>query len=155
MYFPSCGGRRRGVGGWWSFGRVLDPKAKWVQEWNRLFLLVCATGLFVDPLFFYVLSVSDNHMCLFVDGWFAITLTALRCMTDVLHVWNMWLQLKMAKNRTIPRFSSGLHSMVHGRGGDGGSGAHTTNNNDNNNNNNDNCKSATTIILLDRLLSCT
>ncbi|KAK3199282.1 hypothetical protein Dsin_022697 [Dipteronia sinensis] len=139
MYFPTCGGRRRGGCGWWSFERVLDPKAKWVQEWNRVFLLVCATGLFVDPLFFYVLSVSESHMCLFVDGWFAITVTALRCMTDVLHVWNMWLQLKMAKNRTIPRFSSGLHSMVDGRGGDSGSGAHTTNNNNNNNNNNDNC----------------
>ncbi|KAF3453593.1 hypothetical protein FNV43_RR04033 [Rhamnella rubrinervis] len=36
-------------------------------------------------------------MCLFVDGWFAITVTVLRCMTDALHVWNMWLQLKMAK----------------------------------------------------------
>lgn len=77
--------------------RVLDPRAKWVQEWNRVFLLVCATGLFVDPLFFYVLSINSTCMCLFVDGWFAITVTALRCMTDALHLWNMWLQLKMAK----------------------------------------------------------
>ncbi|KAJ9153643.1 hypothetical protein P3X46_027062 [Hevea brasiliensis] len=89
-----CGGsRRRG----WSLGQMLDPRARWVQEWNRVFLLVCATGLFVDPLFFYALSVSDTCMCLFIDGWFAITVTALRCMTDALHVWNMWLQLKMAK----------------------------------------------------------
>ncbi|WCJ32107.1 cyclic nucleotide-gated cation channel 4 [Euphorbia peplus] len=80
----------------WSLGQVLDPKAKWVQEWNRVFLLVCATGLFVDPLFFYALSVSDNCMCLFVDGWFAITVTVLRCMSDALHLWNMWLQFKMA-----------------------------------------------------------
>ncbi|XP_026448296.1 cyclic nucleotide-gated ion channel 4-like [Papaver somniferum] len=78
-------------------GRVLDPRAKWVQEWNRVFLLVCATGLFVDPLFFYALSISETCMCLFIDGWFAITVTVLRCMTDALHVWNMWLQLKMAK----------------------------------------------------------
>lgn len=89
-----CGRRRRSN---WSFGQVLDPRAKWVQEWNRVFLLVSATGLFVDPLFFYALSVSDTCVCLFVDGWFAITVTALRCMTDVLHVWNMWLQFKMAK----------------------------------------------------------
>ncbi|XP_022717969.1 cyclic nucleotide-gated ion channel 4 [Durio zibethinus] len=88
-----CGPRRKG----WSLGQVLDPRAKWVQEWNRVFLLVCATGLFVDPLFFYALSISETCMCLFVDGWFAITVTVLRCMTDALHVWNMWLQLKMAK----------------------------------------------------------
>ncbi|KAJ6314160.1 hypothetical protein OIU78_017758 [Salix suchowensis] len=95
MFLNLCGGgsKRRG----WSLGQVLDPRAKWVQEWNRVFLLVCATGLFVDPLFFYVLSISDTCMCLFVDGWFAITVTALRCMTDVLHLWNMWLQLKIAK----------------------------------------------------------
>ncbi|XP_024024894.1 cyclic nucleotide-gated ion channel 4 [Morus notabilis] len=98
--FYTCGGgggggdrRRKG----WSLGHVLDPRAKWVQEWNRVFLLVCATGLFVDPLFFYALSISDTCMCLFVDGWFAVTVTVLRCMTDALHVWNMWLQLKMAK----------------------------------------------------------
>lgn len=91
-----CGGyggdsrRRR-----WFLGKMLDPRARWVQEWNRVFLLVCATGLFVDPLFFYALSVSDTCMCLFIDGWFAITVTVLRCMTDALHLWNMWLQLKM------------------------------------------------------------
>ncbi|XP_074319432.1 cyclic nucleotide-gated ion channel 4 [Silene latifolia] len=79
-------------------GGVLDPRAEWVQEWNRIFLLVCVTGLFVDPLFFYALSISDAYLCLFIDGWFAITVTALRCMTDMLHVWNMWLQLKMAKH---------------------------------------------------------
>ncbi|XP_061348313.1 cyclic nucleotide-gated ion channel 4-like isoform X1 [Gastrolobium bilobum] len=89
-----CGGlRSRG----WSLGRVLDPRASWVQEWNRVFLLVCAAGLFVDPLFFYALSVNESCMCLFVDGWFAVTVTVLRCMTDALHVWNMLLRLKMAQ----------------------------------------------------------
>ncbi|XP_039040956.1 cyclic nucleotide-gated ion channel 4-like isoform X2 [Hibiscus syriacus] len=102
--FLMCGGsgRRRKI---WSLGRVLDPRAKWVQEWNRVFLLVCATGLFMDPLFFYTLSVSDTCMCLFVDGWFAITVTALRCMTDALHVWNMCLQLKMVKRSSYDKRS--------------------------------------------------
>ncbi|KAE8703220.1 Cyclic nucleotide-gated ion channel 4 [Hibiscus syriacus] len=96
------GGRRRKT---WYLGQVLDPRAKWVQEWNRVFLLVCATGLFVDPLFFYALSISDTCVCLFVDGWFAITVTALRCMTDALHVWNMCLQLKMVKRSSYDKRS--------------------------------------------------
>ncbi|KAE8680166.1 Cyclic nucleotide-gated ion channel 4 [Hibiscus syriacus] len=98
----TCGGgcRRRTT---WSLGQVFDPRAKWFQEWNRVFRLVCATGLFVDPLFFYALSVSETCMCLFVDGWFAITVTALRCMTDALHVWNMWLQLKMINRSSDAR----------------------------------------------------
>jgi len=87
-----CGGA-----GWRALGKVLDPRAKWVQEWNRVFLLVCAAGLFVDPLFFYALSVSDSCMCVFVDGWLAVTVTVLRCMTDALHVWNMVIRMKMAK----------------------------------------------------------
>ncbi|KAK8706135.1 hypothetical protein V6N13_049711 [Hibiscus sabdariffa] len=94
LFFRCGGGRRRTT---WSLEQVLDPRAKWVEEWNRVFLLVCATGLFVDPLFFYALSINDTCMCLFVDGWFAVTVTAVRCMTDVLHVWNMCLQLKMTK----------------------------------------------------------
>ncbi|PIA34377.1 hypothetical protein AQUCO_03800172v1 [Aquilegia coerulea] len=91
-------GRRRskGGGGFFFLGQVIDPKAKWVQEWNRVFLLVCGMGLFVDPLFFYALSISETCMCLYLDGWFAISVTVLRCMTDALHLWNMWLQLKMA-----------------------------------------------------------
>ncbi|KAL9270037.1 Cyclic nucleotide-gated ion channel 4-like protein [Drosera capensis] len=94
-----CGGLslgRRGSGS--LMGRVLDPRASWFQEWNRVFLLVCTLGLLVDPLFFYVLSISESYLCLFIDGWLAITVTVLRCMVDALHVWNMWLQLKMARH---------------------------------------------------------
>ena len=72
----TCGGRRNGSPGsynkWMMLGRILDPRSKLVQEWNRVFLLVCATGLFVDPLFLYNLSVNDACMCLLVDGSFAL-----------------------------------------------------------------------------------
>ncbi|KAJ0508214.1 putative cyclic nucleotide-binding domain, Ion transport domain, rmlC-like jelly roll [Helianthus annuus] len=74
---------------------TLDPRAPWVHEWNRVFLLVCAMGLFVDPLFFYTLSISESCMCVYVDGWLAILVTVLRCMTDVFHVCNMWLHFKI------------------------------------------------------------
>ncbi|CAL5402930.1 unnamed protein product [Camellia sinensis] len=108
--FGRCGPR---LGTRWSLGRVLDPRATWIREWNRVFLLVCATGLFVDPLFFYALSISDTCMCLFVDGWFAVTVTVLRCMTDALHVWNMWLQLKMTKRSYEVGSGGGEGSRVH------------------------------------------
>ncbi|XP_073028658.1 cyclic nucleotide-gated ion channel 4-like [Primulina eburnea] len=110
--FIGCNGRRRHEG--WFWGNVLDPRARWVQEWNRIFLLVSAAGLFVDPLFFYALSVSENCMCLFVDGWFAVTVTVLRTTTDALHLWNMWLQLKMNLRSTgVPprRSDSQLHDV--------------------------------------------
>ncbi|WZY75852.1 hypothetical protein YC2023_022236 [Brassica napus] len=97
----TCGGRRNGSPGsynkWMMLGRILDPRSKLVQEWNRVFLLVCATGLFVDPLFLYTLSVNDACMCLLVDGWLALTVTALRSMTDLLHLWNILIQFKIAR----------------------------------------------------------
>ncbi|KAK6157436.1 hypothetical protein DH2020_011684 [Rehmannia glutinosa] len=92
LYGGGCGPRRRVR---WLWCNVLDPRSPWVQEWNRIFLLVCAAGLFIDPLFFYALSINENCLCLFVDGWFAVTVTVLRSMTDALHLWNMWLQFKM------------------------------------------------------------
>ncbi|XP_073025775.1 cyclic nucleotide-gated ion channel 4-like [Primulina eburnea] len=94
------GGRGRRHRGGWLWGNVLDSRARWVREWNKIFLLVSAAGLFVDPLFFYALSVSENCMCLFVDGWFAVTVTVIRTTTDALHLWNMWLQLKMNRRTT-------------------------------------------------------
>ncbi|KAI3981408.1 hypothetical protein MKX01_021531 [Papaver californicum] len=94
----------RGGGGYWFHSitgmKLFDPRSKWIREWKRVFLLVSVIGLFVDPLFFYSLSISDTYMCLFIDGWFAITVTALRCMSDALHVWNIWLQFKLVKNRS-------------------------------------------------------
>ncbi|XP_045801426.1 cyclic nucleotide-gated ion channel 4-like [Trifolium pratense] len=80
---------------------ILDPRGKWIEEWNRIFLLVCAMGLFVDPLFFYTLSISDTCMCLFIDGWLLVTVTVIRCMTDALHLWNIWLQLYIEKRSSF------------------------------------------------------
>ncbi|XP_020589373.1 cyclic nucleotide-gated ion channel 4-like [Phalaenopsis equestris] len=77
-----------------TVGGAFDPQSKWVQEWNRAFLLVRASGLFVDPLFFYALSINGDELCLFVDGWFAATVTLLRFITDAVHLWNMWLKMK-------------------------------------------------------------
>ncbi|CAI8601812.1 unnamed protein product [Vicia faba] len=84
-----------------GISRVVDPREKWVQEWNKVFLLVCGAGLFVDPLFFYALSISDSFMCLFIDGWFAVTVTVLRCMTDAFHLWHIFLRFKMAKRSSF------------------------------------------------------
>lgn len=66
-----------------------------LQAWDPVYVLICITGLFIDPLFFYALSISESFMCVFVDGWFAVTITVVRCMTDVLYVANLWLQFKL------------------------------------------------------------
>ncbi|RCV17052.1 hypothetical protein SEVIR_3G192800v4 [Setaria viridis] len=93
-------GRRRrvpwcppGLGAAWP----LDPRARWVRQWNRAYLLACAAGLMVDPLFLYTVSVSGPLMCLFLDGWLAAAVTALRCAVDAMHVWNIATQLRLTR----------------------------------------------------------
>ncbi|KAI3769228.1 hypothetical protein L6452_00328 [Arctium lappa] len=100
-------------------GRVgPNPRFPWVQEWNQVLLLVCAMGLFVDPFFFYALSISEPCMCVFIDGWFAVTVTVIRSMTDASHV---WLRFKMRRRwrwkptpprRLRRRYGTGVRSVV-------------------------------------------
>ncbi|RWW25785.1 hypothetical protein GW17_00009850 [Ensete ventricosum] len=89
----------------WS-SSASESKAKLFQEWNRAFLLVCAGGLFVDPLFFYALSISPTCMCVFIDGWFAVTVTVLRCTNDAVHLLNLWLQVRTAAHDAAERSSA-------------------------------------------------
>lgn len=91
--------RRRQQLGQWRVGDTwaLDPRARWVREWNRAYLLACAAGLMVDPLFLYAVSVSGPLMCVFLDGWLAAAVTVLRCMVDALHAWNFVTQLRVAR----------------------------------------------------------
>ncbi|KAL6839223.1 hypothetical protein ACP4OV_030895 [Aristida adscensionis] len=75
---------------------AVEPRARWVREWSRAYLLACAAGLMVDPLFLYAVSLSGPRMCVFLDGWLAAAVTALRCAVDALHAWNVATQLRVA-----------------------------------------------------------
>lgn len=79
------------------FGRVLDPRSKRVQRWNRAFLLARGMALAVDPLFFYALSVGrGGSPCLYMDGSLAIIVTVLRTCLDAVHLFHLWLQFRLA-----------------------------------------------------------
>lgn len=79
------------------FGRVLDPRSKRVQRWNRAFLLARGMALAIDPLFFYALSVGrGGSPCLYMDGGLAIIVTVLRTCLDAVHLFHLWLQFRLA-----------------------------------------------------------
>lgn len=88
---------RRLGGGAAASWAAADPRARWVREWNRAYLLACAAGLMVDPLFLYAVSLSGPLMCVFLDGWLAAAVTALRCMVDAMHAWNIVTQLRVSR----------------------------------------------------------
>ncbi|CAN0924330.1 Cyclic nucleotide-gated ion channel 2 [Linum grandiflorum] len=80
-----------------AFGTVLDPRSKRVQRLNRAFLLARALALAVDPLFFYALSIGrGGSPCLYMDGGLAAIVTVLRTSVDAVHLFHLWLQLRLA-----------------------------------------------------------
>lgn len=38
---------------------VMNPHTKIVQQWNQFFVISCLVAIFVDPLFFFLLSVQE------------------------------------------------------------------------------------------------
>uniref|UniRef100_A0A0D9V6I1 Cyclic nucleotide-binding domain-containing protein n=1 Tax=Leersia perrieri TaxID=77586 RepID=A0A0D9V6I1_9ORYZ len=106
--------------------RVGGKRRRWAwapfepREWDRAYLLACAAGLVVDPLFLYAVSVSGPLMCVFLDGWFAATVTVLRCMVDSMHAWNLLLRLRAALRRR-PEDADEEEAQAE-RGGDGNGG---------------------------------
>jgi hypothetical protein len=79
---------------WWK--QVLDPKRKSVQHWNKLFVLSCFFALFVDPLFFFTLGISQEYKCVVFNYPWAIVFTVLRSVTDFILLLHMLLQVGFA-----------------------------------------------------------
>lgn len=79
------------------FGRVLDPRSKRVQKWNRALLLARGVALAIDPLFFYSLSIGrEGSPCLYMDGGLAAMVTVARTCVDAVHLLHVWLQFRLA-----------------------------------------------------------
>ncbi|KAI3800223.1 hypothetical protein L1987_35534 [Smallanthus sonchifolius] len=73
----------RGLG---SGKKVLNPQGKFLQKWNKIFVLSCVIAVSVDPLFFYVPIVKDGKKCLDLDSKLQITASVLRSFTDLFYM---------------------------------------------------------------------
>ncbi|KAI5083177.1 hypothetical protein GOP47_0002920 [Adiantum capillus-veneris] len=75
---------------------VMNPHTKRVQQWNKFFLLSCLLAVFVDPLFFFILSVNRDFRCIYFNFAFAKAITVLRSATDLVYFCHMLLQCHLA-----------------------------------------------------------
>ncbi|XP_068658868.1 probable cyclic nucleotide-gated ion channel 20, chloroplastic isoform X2 [Aristolochia californica] len=41
---------------------IMNPHAKAVQQWNKFFVISCLVAIFIDPLFFFLLSVEEFRL---------------------------------------------------------------------------------------------
>ncbi|CAJ2667231.1 unnamed protein product [Trifolium pratense] len=76
--------------------RVMNPHNKLVQQWNKFFAICCLVAIFVDPLFFFLLSVNKERKCIVIDSTITTVLVLLRSTNDFIHFLNIILQFRLA-----------------------------------------------------------
>ncbi|KAL8150744.1 hypothetical protein V2J09_020552 [Rumex salicifolius] len=110
-------GMRKGSEGLWSIGKslrlgvsravfpedlnvsekkIFDPQDKFLQLWNRFFVILCILSASVDPLFFYLPVINSDDHCLTIDRKLATAATTLRTIIDVFYLIHMILQFRTA-----------------------------------------------------------
>ncbi|KAG7985569.1 hypothetical protein I3843_03G032700 [Carya illinoinensis] len=78
----------------WRY-QILDPGSDIVTHWNHIFLLTCLLALFIDPLYFYLPSVS-GPACLTTETGLGILVTLFRSVTDLFYLMHMILKFRTA-----------------------------------------------------------
>ena len=88
-------------------------RLSWLREWDRVFPLLSALCLFIDPTFLYAISLNGDSLCFYVDGWLALGVSLFRFITDGLHVWNIWRRYfsKDYKRRSFSATDAYLRSI--------------------------------------------
>ncbi|WCJ34744.1 cyclic nucleotide gated channel 19 [Euphorbia peplus] len=75
---------------------VMNPHTTVVQLWNKFFVISCLVAIFVDPLFFFLLSVQKDNKCIVIDWPLTTTIVVFRSMTDFIYLLNILLQFRLA-----------------------------------------------------------
>ncbi|GKU89142.1 hypothetical protein SLEP1_g3324 [Rubroshorea leprosula] len=65
---------------------ILNPPGSYSKVWKAVFLLSSAIGLWLDPLFFYIITVNEDKKCLLLDRKLGIAAVFLRCSIDFIHI---------------------------------------------------------------------
>ncbi|KAJ8771897.1 hypothetical protein K2173_027074 [Erythroxylum novogranatense] len=75
---------------------IMNPHAKAVQQWNKFFVISCLLAIFIDPLFFFLLSAQQENKCIVISWPMSTTLVVFRSMTDLVYLLNIFLQFRLA-----------------------------------------------------------
>ncbi|KAK4352928.1 hypothetical protein RND71_028446 [Anisodus tanguticus] len=75
--------------------KVLDPQGRFLQQWNKVFVLVCVIAVSLDPLFFYIPVIDNEEKCLDLDKMLKITACVLRSITDLFYIFHIILQFRI------------------------------------------------------------
>ncbi|KAH0881910.1 hypothetical protein HID58_058006 [Brassica napus] len=72
--------------------RVMNPNDSYLQNWNKIFLLLCVVALAFDPLFFFIPVVDPGRFCLKLDKKLEAVACVFRTFIDAFYVVHMLFQ---------------------------------------------------------------
>ena len=73
---------------------ILDPKDKFLQRWNVVFVLSCVIAVSLDPLFFYLAVIKEEKKCIGFDEKLWTIAIVLRSVNDIFYVVHIILQFR-------------------------------------------------------------
>ncbi|KAL6889016.1 hypothetical protein ACP4OV_010042 [Aristida adscensionis] len=77
-----------------SKSRALDPQGKFLQTWNKIFVMSCFVSVSVDSLFFYTPAVDGDNNCMYLDEKLEIIASILRSLMDIFYLLHIILQFR-------------------------------------------------------------
>ncbi|XP_033148408.1 probable cyclic nucleotide-gated ion channel 3 [Brassica rapa] len=72
--------------------RVMNPNDSYLQNWNKIFLLLCVVALAFDPLFFFIPVVDPDRFCLKLDKKLEAVACVFRTFIDAFYLVHMLFQ---------------------------------------------------------------
>ncbi|XP_047315902.1 probable cyclic nucleotide-gated ion channel 20, chloroplastic isoform X2 [Impatiens glandulifera] len=75
---------------------VMNPHTKHVKQWNKFFACSCLFAVFLDPLFFFLLSVHEKNKCIVISWTGTMAIVILRSITDFIYFLHILLQFRLA-----------------------------------------------------------
>lgn len=75
---------------------VMNPHTKVVQQWNKFIVISCLVAIFVDPLFFFLLTVQQENKCIVINWALTTAIVVFRSMTDFIYFIHILLQFRLA-----------------------------------------------------------
>nr|XP_048329623.1 probable cyclic nucleotide-gated ion channel 20, chloroplastic isoform X1 [Ziziphus jujuba var. spinosa] len=75
---------------------VMNPHAEVIQKWNKFFVIACLVAIFMDPLFFFLLSVRQDHKCIVINWPMTSVMVSFRSLYDIIYLLHILLQFKLA-----------------------------------------------------------
>lgn len=74
--------------------KVFDPQGSFLQQWNKIILVLCVIAVSLDPLFFYIPVIDADKVCLTLDQKLEIIACVLRTFFDIFYVLHIVFQFR-------------------------------------------------------------